>query len=199
MTILRGQRTVPTAFATTLSAALLLGVTACAPVVLPAPSPEEDAVPPVVAATPAPSVTPQEPAGPTARPALVPLPQLELVTPRAAPVTSPQEAPMPRPPVVSDPVAFAVEDLAARLSVPADAITVVRVEEVDWPDGSLGCPQPGMRYKQMLVNGSFIQLSVDGRLYNYHSGGSRSPFLCVSKDEALPEDLPGGLRGDPNV
>jgi len=106
---------------------------------------------------------------------------------------------MPRPPVVIDPVAFAIDDLAGRLNVAADSVTVVRVEEVDWPDGSLGCPQPDMRYKQMWVNGSFIQLSVDGRLYNYHSGGMRAPFLCTSKNEVLPEDLPGELRGDPNV
>jgi len=182
-----------------LIAALLLGSAACAPVALPTPFPAEDTAQPVTATPLAPSVTPQEPAAPTHSPTLVPLPDLELVTPKPAPITLPQEVPMPRPPAAAGPIAFAMEDLATRLNVASDAITVVRVEEVDWPDGSLGCPQPGMRYKQMLVNGSFIQLSVGGQLYNYHSGGTRAPFLCTSKDEVLPEDLPTELRGYPDV
>lgn len=57
-------------------------------------------------------------------------------------------------------VAQAIADLAARLDIAPDVIDVIRVEEVEWPDGSLGCPQPDMRYPQVLVNGSFIQLQV---------------------------------------
>jgi hypothetical protein len=83
-------------------------------------------------------------------------------------------------------------DLATHLKIDEKAIELVRMEEVDWPDGSLGCPQPGMRYKQVVINGTFIQLRVGDQLYNYHSGASRPPFLCMSKDEVLPEDL---LRG----
>ncbi len=130
------------------------------------------------------------------------LPEIELVTPKPAPIiqqpvtpTVPQppapeattpaapaeEVPMPQPPIMTDDVAFALNDLASRLGVAADAISVVRVEEVDWPDGSLGCPQPDMRYTQALVNGTFIQLRAGDQLYNYHSGGRRQPFLCTSK------------------
>jgi hypothetical protein len=83
----------------------------------------------------------------------------------------------------------AMEDLATRLKIERSSIELVRMEEVDWPDGSLGCPQPGMRYKQVVVNGTFIQLRAGGQVYNYHSGNTRPPFLCTSKDEVLPEDL----------
>lgn len=89
----------------------------------------------------------------------------------------------------------AVEQLARHLAVDVAAITVLRAEEVDWPDGSLGCPLPGMRYRQALVNGSFVQLRAGDRLYNYHGAGSRPPKLCLSRDEVLPEQLqrkPGG-------
>ncbi len=85
--------------------------------------------------------------------------------------------------------AQAIEDLATRLKLDKAEIEVVRMEEVDWPDGSLGCPEPGMRYKQVVVNGTFIQLRAGGQLYNYHSGNTRLPFLCTSKDEVIPEDL----------
>ena len=122
------------------------------------------------------------------------------VGPTSTIVAGEEEQPMSDPDLPLTPnVELAIEDLAQRLAVASDDITVVRVEEVDWPDGSLGCPQPGMSYRQMLVNGTFIQLSVDGELYNYHSGSGRPPFLCNSKDEVLPEDLPSGLSSDPGA
>ena len=199
--------------------AALLGMAACGPVPAPAAPQETTALP--VTQPPAATATPIEPAeateaaepkAPPAETSPVALPEIELVTPKPAPVipqppvqepatpaAPAEEVPMPQPPIMTDDVAFAVNDLASRLGVVAAAITVVRVEEVDWPDGSLGCPQPDMRYTQALVNGSFIQLRAGDQLYNYHSGGRRQPFLCTSKNEVLPEDLPDELRGNPGV
>ena len=76
------------------------------------------------------------------------------------------------------PLEQAKADLAERLGVPVDDVTVVSSEEVTWPDSSLGCPQPGMMYAQVLTEGSRILLSAGGRTYEYHSGGQRAPFLC---------------------
>ncbi len=76
------------------------------------------------------------------------------------------------------PLEQARADLAERLGVPVDEITLVSSEEVTWPDSSLGCPQPGMMYAQVLTSGSRITLSAGGRTYEYHSGGQRAPFLC---------------------
>lgn len=76
-------------------------------------------------------------------------------------------------------VAEAADDLAARLSVSLDDIVVMQAESVVWPDGSLGCPQPGMAYTQTLVDGFRILLQADGATYSYHGGGaSPEPFLC---------------------
>lgn len=69
-------------------------------------------------------------------------------------------------------------DLSKRLGVDASQVTVVSSEEVTWPDGSLGCPEPGMRYTQALVPGNRTVLEVAGKQYPYHSGGHRPPFLC---------------------
>jgi hypothetical protein len=76
------------------------------------------------------------------------------------------------------PLDHAKADLAERLGVPTDDIAVVSSEEVTWPDSSLGCPQPGMMYAQVLTSGSRIVLTAAGRSYEYHSGGQRPPFLC---------------------
>jgi hypothetical protein len=64
------------------------------------------------------------------------------------------------------------------LNVPETDIEVVSSEAVTWNDGSLGCPQPGMAYVQVQVDGSLIRLRAGGRDYEYHSGGQRGPFLC---------------------
>jgi hypothetical protein len=94
-----------------------------------------------------------------------------------------------------DLVAAAAADLVDRLGVSPSQITVVSAESVVWPDGGLGCPQPDMNYTQVLVDGAKIVLSVDGKLFNYHSGGSRAPFLCVSTKSTTgqtPTTLIGG-------
>ena len=71
-----------------------------------------------------------------------------------------------------------VADLATRLKIDASSIVTVSAQAMSWPDGSLGCPQPGMLYTQVMVDGALIQLSVDGTSYSYHSGASGAPFLC---------------------
>jgi hypothetical protein len=76
-------------------------------------------------------------------------------------------------------VALAVADLSARAAVSSEDIEVVRAEATTWPDTSLGCPQPGMRYPQIPQDGARIHLKVGDKIYRYHTGGLRTePFLC---------------------
>lgn len=77
----------------------------------------------------------------------------------------------------------AIADLMKRLSVTQDAIEVISAQSVVWPDSSLGCPQPGMRYKQVPEDGALIILQSQGTVYEYHNGGSRGLFLC---EKAIP-------------
>jgi len=72
----------------------------------------------------------------------------------------------------------AQKDLAHRLSVPIDQIEVLEAKSVVWPDASLGCPQRGMRYKQVPVDGVLIRLQAHGQVHEYHGGGRRGLFLC---------------------
>ena len=70
------------------------------------------------------------------------------------------------------------QDLAGRLSISADQIILTDFQEITWPDSSLGCPQPGMAYTQVTVDGISIQLQANDRVYSYHGDGSQPPFLC---------------------
>lgn len=74
----------------------------------------------------------------------------------------------------------AIADLSSRLRVDSDAIEIVKSEFVTWPDGSLGCPEPGMFYTQALVGGWQVILQHEDRVYPYHAGSDGVPFLCES-------------------
>ena len=87
----------------------------------------------------------------------------------------------------------AAADLATRLGVAASDITTHAAVLVIWPDASLGCPQPNMRYAQVPTDGSVIELSYEGSVYRYHSGGGRGPFLCQVPVKSAPPSE-GGLN-----
>lgn len=86
----------------------------------------------------------------------------------------------------------AKEDLAQRLSIKPDQIEVIEARLVVWPDASMGCPQPGMRYKQVPYDGALIRLRAEGRVYEYHSGGARGLFLC-EQSSGTPKSTPPKL------
>ena len=105
-------------------------------------------------------------------------PAMTLVPEGAAPVSTPIGA-APAPAIAQTaPVEAAKADLARRRSVAPEAIRIVEVRDVIWPDSGMGCPQPGMAYKQVQVDGLLIRLESGGQLFEYHSGGSKAPFLC---------------------
>ncbi len=73
---------------------------------------------------------------------------------------------------------MAVADLSRRLTVAESEIEVVSATLVVWPNTGLGCEIAGMQYAQVPQDGSLIELRVGGKLFHYHSGGSKLPFLC---------------------
>ncbi len=76
------------------------------------------------------------------------------------------------------PAEIAKADLARRRAVAPDTIQIIEVRDVTWPDRGMGCPQPGMAYNQVQVDGLLIRLESGGQIFEYHSGGSKAPFLC---------------------
>lgn len=67
-------------------------------------------------------------------------------------------------------VQMAKKDLAQRLGISERTIELVGgVEEVTWPDSSLGCPEPDKMYAQMLTPGYKLKLQSSGKVYDYHA------------------------------
>jgi len=81
----------------------------------------------------------------------------------------------------------AKEDLAQRLSISRIQINLVEMTEVEWSDSSLGCPQPGMDYLQVITPGYLILLGVDAQRYEYHSNRDTYFVLC---ENSGPPSLP---------
>ena len=98
-----------------------------------------------------------------------------------APPGATPAAPSPAAPVPVG-VAAAIRQALAHASqhtgLPADELQIVSAESVTWPDGSLGCPQPGMAYTQALVPGFRVRLRAGDEVLDYHSGRSGAPTLC---------------------
>jgi cytoskeletal protein RodZ len=159
----------PTTFASRLALAglpVLALAVACAP----PPQPPGDALTP---GTPLPTLPPASPTPTsTATSAGTSTP-----TPSHTPSQTPATPLTPTAPALPE-VEQAVADLAQRLNVTPAEIVVVDVQAVEWTDTSMGCPQPGQDYLQVITAGLFIQLAHADQLYNYHSGGGQPPFLC---------------------
>jgi len=77
-------------------------------------------------------------------------------------------------------------ELAIRKGVDRSEIAVVKVEAVNWPDASLGCPQPDMMYAQVITPGFRILLSYAGETYVYHSDRAARVVYCPGSPTWLP-------------
>lgn len=83
-----------------------------------------------------------------------------------APTVGPSDAPVTG--EVPPPVLEAVRArLATDSGLDASAAEVKVAQDVQWPDGSLGCPEPGVMYTQAIVPGYQVVLVLDGREYDF--------------------------------
>ena len=119
--------------------------------------------------------------------ALVILSMLTACTPAAA-ATAPMASPTPS---ASEAMVEAARlDLAARLGVDASSFQVGAVEEIDWPDASLGCPQLGVLYIQVVTPGLRVTLQSGGQTYDYHTDLTGRVVLCPAGGPPAATPLP---------
>lgn len=80
-------------------------------------------------------------------------------------------------------VSAAREALRARLSVPASRIALVDVAATRWNDSSLGCPEKGHVYAQVVTEGHTVHLRADDRTFDVRVAGGRA-VVCVGASGA---------------
>ena len=61
-----------------------------------------------------------------------------------------------------------------------NAIELISYEPATWNDSSLGCPQPGLGYADVISEGYKIQLQVCDMNFNFHGADGEDPFLCLN-------------------
>jgi hypothetical protein len=159
-----------------------------APAATTAPAAEKETIMPE---PPSPEPGPDPPTARPARPTLqaVATPAAAGVAPTEQPRGDPGGVTVPQP--YDAPLAAVVDqaraDLAQRRATAIESIAVVEVRSVTWPDPGLGCPRPGMVYRQVPVDGLLIRLRAGEQVFSYHSGGGKPPFLC---EQPTQEKLP---------
>ncbi len=77
-------------------------------------------------------------------------------------------------------VAAAIADLAQRQGIDPAQVMIAGWTPVTWNDGSLGCPQEGMGYTQVQVDGQLLVLRVETALFQYHARGSGPFAYCAN-------------------
>jgi hypothetical protein len=91
--------------------------------------------------------------------------------------------------------------VAVQQALSEDEITVERVEAVEWPDASLGCPQPGMMYAQVVTPGYLVELEAEGETITVHTDTGRQVVICGDDGQpilpAIPIDPDEVLDGKP--
>ena len=98
---------------------------------------------------------------------------------------------IPNSPNLQNLIEKAREDLAKRLSISLDLVTIVDARDVTWPNSSMGCPQPGMVYADVLTPGYLIILHATDQDFEYHAGKNAEIFYCETPTSPVP-----GMSGD---
>jgi hypothetical protein len=100
-------------------------------------------------------------------------------TPGAPPVNpSATVTGVTRSPEAQQAVEAVLNAASTRLTVPAAQLRVEQVEQREWRDASLGCPQPGMMYAQVITPGYLVIVAGAGRRLEYHTNTRGQAVLC---------------------
>jgi hypothetical protein len=75
-------------------------------------------------------------------------------------------------------VDLVLADASTSQGIAPAAIGLISAAPVDWPDGSLGCPKPGVDYIQVIVPGYLVVVSADGTVLAYHLDSEGNYKIC---------------------
>lgn len=141
-------------------------------------------------------VAPSAPTQPTPEPEGTAPTRPSAETDAATPIRpTPGESPLPEPgpdsfsPLPTPPggaLSAAATYLAAELGIPSQEVAMLSSEPVEWPDASLGCPQPGMGHAQVVTPGYRFILQAGGREYELHTDQTgQSVVICHTATQEL--------------
>ena len=92
-----------------------------------------------------------------------------------APISTPTVTGTPIAPSAAAPVVAAI---GVDLGVPPESVQLITFEPREWPDSSLGCPQPDMLYAQVVTPGYLVVVEVEGEQIEYHTDKRGTIVRC---------------------
>jgi hypothetical protein len=82
------------------------------------------------------------------------------------------------PPDAAAAVDAALHEAATHLGVATTQLQVTQVESREWPDASLGCPQPDQLYSQVVTPGYLVMIASGSHQLEYHADTRGRVTLC---------------------
>ena len=138
------------------------------------------------AAAPTPTAQPADPSpdssaseSPLSPPPTPTASEPEHTSPLPDPASSPIQPPSESPDQV---VVAAKQYLADELGVASDEIAAIAIEPAQWPDASLGCPEPGKAYAQVITLGYRIVLEAEQKEYELHTDQSGQAIVICQRE-----------------
>ncbi len=86
---------------------------------------------------------------------------------------------------VFDPVKAATAALAAELNIPEADLLLVEALPVQWNDASLGCPQPGVDYPEVVTPGYLVTLAVSDQVLSVHTDLIGTAIVCYNPGDPI--------------
>jgi hypothetical protein len=77
-------------------------------------------------------------------------------------------------------VNLCISDVAIRMAVPEKDVKVISVLSTEFRDASLGCPQPGYDYTDVITPGYIIKLDAAGMTCVYHTDETNSIAFYIA-------------------
>lgn len=72
-------------------------------------------------------------------------------------------------------------DAAQKLGVEEEQVAVLSLEEVTFDDSSLGCPEPGRVYAQVVTTGSVVVVGSTRETLEYHLADGAERFVVCAQ------------------
>ncbi|MDP7042062.1 MAG: hypothetical protein QGF91_05355, partial [Gammaproteobacteria bacterium] len=93
--------------------------------------------------------------------------------------------------VDSLPARIAKEAISVETQISPEDIVITDIEAIDYRDSSLGCPQAGMTYLQVITPGYRVKARADTRKFDVRIAGNRA-VICTP-ERSLQRQVSGML------
>lgn len=87
-------------------------------------------------------------------------------------------------------------ELAGELETAEGNLKLVSAQPITWRDASVGCPEPGQGYAQVLTEGYLVVFEYNDEQYEVHQAVDADPIVCF---EPAPDGFVSPTKQAPEI